>query len=325
MEQKSSPTNAIRDALAAFPIERYNTKLVVASRSQAGYVDGGVLKVHDSINDQLRQIALVAKKKALHELDMSVYDGYTVLDPEEGLWVPSDRIRDRAPLLRFLETIEDKPALSAERLRKESISLSAIMVGPDSDRAYFVQESARSIRAGPRSFLGIVEGDTLRPASAAIVSIDERVDFILMDAGAVVFGARAFERYLQQPLDVATESKHNLSRFRKQIQIADHLASRMAHRAMKSVLMRGRLRSLLAKNYFANLTLDVVAQKLKDKDLHPADFIKNGMLDFDERDTLFVLKLLDNKVYRGDFDGQLYSTNAAPRAPLNWSLIRVMP
>jgi len=265
------------------------------------------------MNYQLRQIAVAARKRALDESDMSMYDGYTVLDSEEGLWVPSDRLRDRAPLLRFLQSVDDKPPFPVECLRQGSISLSAISIGPDSDRAYFVQKSARSIKANPRSLLGIIDGDTLHPTSTAIVSIERRVDFILLDAGAVVFDARAFERYIQEPQDVAAESRQNLTELGLQIRIAEHLAPLIEKRAMSSVLMRGRLRSLLTKTYFKDITLDVVAEKLQNKDLNPADFIRNGKLDFDERDTLFVLKLLDNKLYRGDFDGELYSTNAARR------------
>ena len=34
-------------------------------------------------------------------------------------------------------------------------------------------------------------------------------------------------------------------------------------------------------------------------------------LRFKKKDTMLVLKLLDQKVWEGDFDGTLYSTNAA--------------
>jgi hypothetical protein len=83
-----------------------------------------------------------------------------------------------------------------------------------------------------------------------------------------------------------------------------------------SLSMRGRVRSILGRPYFPQLTIALVREKIISKKLDPDRFIEGDHLKFEAKDTMLMLKLLDQKIWRGDFDDTLYSTNSAtPEQP----------
>jgi hypothetical protein len=82
-------------------------------------------------------------------------------------------------------------------------------------------------------------------------------------------------------------------------------------RGYKSLFMRGRLRSIMARPYFSSLTIPRIREKIESKKLDPNRFMNATAFCFKAEDTNLFLKLLDQKVWRGDFDDELYSTNAA--------------
>jgi hypothetical protein len=276
--------------------------------STSGKIVGGKYPINDAMAARLREAAKANKARAA-TYDMSPYDGTTVLAPNEGLWVPSDRISDAAPLLEFLATVDDLEDLTPSRLRTLAISFYAIGFGPDSDRVFFVRQNASRILATTK-ILGVIQA-TMRPVNESLVSLDTSSDFILTDVGAAVFNAAAFERFIQDPVEVAGHFDASIETINEKLPFAASVAAHLREKGAKSVMLRGRVRSILGRPYFATLTLKKIGEKIKAKGLDSKRYIAGGKFVFKPEDTMFVLKLLDQKVWTGDFDDTLYSTNAA--------------
>jgi hypothetical protein len=189
------------------------------------------------------------------------------------------------------------------------ISFYAIGFGPDDDRVFFVRQSASRI-LGTTRILGVIEA-TMRPLNASLISLDATCDFILTDVGAAVFGAAAFERFIQDPVEVAGHFEASLDDIALQLPFNADVLAAVKAKGSKSTMLRGRVRSIMGRPYFADLTLDKISEKIAAKGLDPKKYIDNGQFVFHASDTMFVLKLLDQKVWLGDFDETLYSTNAA--------------
>lgn len=240
---------------------------------------------------------------------MHEYDGYTVLDRDEGLWVSAERLREAAPLLSFLTTVDDGRQLTADEVHSGRLSFHAIGLGPDHDRAFFVRARAGLVQASGK-ILGLV-GAELRPVGERVLVLDRSTDFVLLDAGAVVFNAREFERYIQDPHEIEGAFDQTVDQFGDQLSVDAAVLGEMKAKGAGSIMLRGRLRSIVSRPYFPNLTLDLVREKIAGKGWDPARFIEGGHLKFTAADTMRLLKLLDQKVWLGDFDGTVYTTSAA--------------
>lgn len=144
-----------------------------------------------------------------------------------------------------------------------------------------------------------------------MISLDTDIDFIVVDEGAAVFSAHAFEAYIQEPEDVERHVQDSVQQLTSTIQFGPNATQALLAKGKVSLMTRGRIRSVLSRPYLRNLTIERVSEKIRAKNLDPQDYVKGGALEFEPEHTMFVLKLLDQKVWLGDFDGTLYSTNAA--------------
>jgi hypothetical protein len=305
---ETGPSKKIRQKIASLDVDGGSPFLVLGNLSTDGKIVGGKYPINDAMAARLRDAAKANKAKAA-TYAMSPYDGATVLAPREGLWVPSDRISDAAPLLRFLATVDDQEDLTPLRLRTLAISFYAIGFGPDSDRVFFVRQNASRILATTK-ILGVIQA-TMRPVNASLVSLDTSSDFILTDVGAAVFDAAAFERFIQDPVEVAGHFAASIDALDEKLPFAASVMADLKAKGAKSVMMRGRVRSIMGRPYFEKLTMKQIRKKIEEKGLDSQKYIAGGKFVFKTEDTMFILKLLDQKVWTGDFDDTLYSTNAA--------------
>jgi hypothetical protein len=289
--------------------------LVLGQRKQNGDIAGGKYPVAPEMAARLRQVAVDTMEK-LERADMSEYDGATLLDPEQGLWVPTERLRAEAPLLDFLAGIDDdEEPISADEAQSLSLSFYAIAFGPDDDRIFFVRQKASNLHATGKTIFGLIDAP-MRLVTEPILTLDTTIDFISTDAGAAVFNAYAFERFIQDPAEIEGNLEATIDDLSRQLPLSAGVVEALKSKGVESLSMRGRVRSILGRPYFRGLTIDIVREKIVSKNLDPTLFIRDGRLTFEARHTMFVLKLLDQKVWKGDFDDTLYSTNAAtPERP----------
>lgn len=309
LTEKKTASQQIRESIARHDLTAESPALVLGQRKQSGKIVGGKYPVQSQMANRLREVAISAEAR-IAIINMTDYDGATLLDPENGQWVPASRLRAEAPLLKFLDAIDDdQEPISADEAQSLSLSLYAIAFGTEADRLFFVREKAQHFRGSGKIF-GMFDGP-LRLVTEPMLSLDTHIDFILTDVGAVVFNAHAFERFIQDPAEIAGHFATSLHDFSKQLPVAAKALEIMKTEGVGSLSMRGRVRSILSRPYFINLTLERVREKIVSKKLDPDRFIRGDQLNFDARDTMLVLKLLDQKVWLGDFDDTLYSTNAA--------------
>jgi hypothetical protein len=314
VNEKPNASLQIREILDRHDLAADHPTLILGQRLRSGEIVGGKYPTHPEMASRLRGLSISAKAK-VDTINMSEYDGATMLDPEHGLWVPADRLRQEAPLLQFLAAVDDEQEpITADEAQSLSLSFYAIAFGPDDDRISFVREKAQNIHGRGKIF-GLLDGP-MRLISAPILSLDTNIDFITTDAGAVVFTAHTFERFIQDPAEIAGSFEQSLHQISDQLPLDGEVLLSMKGSGTDSLSMRGRVRSILGRPYFPQLTIALVREKIISKKLDPDRFIEGDHLKFEAKDTMLMLKLLDQKIWRGDFDDTLYSTNSAtPEQP----------
>lgn len=310
MSEKNSRYQPIKDAIKGHDLSIEHPELVLGQRSTNGAIVGGTYPIQPEMASKLREIALDAIAR-LSRTNMTSYDGATVLDPEHGLWVLSEQFQPDSPFLAFIARLSDRDAvITADQAQSISLSFYAIGFGTEDNRIYFVREKARHINADAKTLFGTFDRP-MRLITKSMISLDTSVDFILCDQGAAVFTAHAFERFIQDPADIREHVRQSVTVLSQQVSFGPTAVQTVENAGVKSLMTRGRLRSIIQRPYFKQLTIDRVAEKIRAKNLDPAHYIKDDRLEFDPKQLMFVLKLLDQKVWRGDFDDTLYSTNAA--------------
>lgn len=286
-----------------------NPQLILGKRQRSGKITGGTYPIQPKLAARLRQVAASAVAR-MNRLEMSSYAGATILDPESGVWVSAEQFRPDAPLIQFLSGISAQNSrLTAEQARSTGWSFYAIAFGTDEDQVFFVRERAQRINAEAKIFLLIERAMNL--VEAPMISLDTDIDFIIVDEGAAVFSAHAFEAYIQEPEDVERHVQDSVKQLTSAIEFGPNATQALLTKGKASLMARGRIRSVLGRPYLRKLTIEQVSEKIRAKNLNPKDYVKGTALEFEPQNTMFVLKLLDQKVWLGDFDGTLYSTNAA--------------
>ncbi len=308
MREIPFPEN-LKRKLTQLNVSQGNPFLVLGHRQSNGKVTGGKFGITDGMAARLNEAAGDAKIR-LAQAAMSTYDGVTLLAPGEGLWVAPGRIRDGSPLMRLLSSIDDRPNLTASDVEQMTLSFYAIGYGPDNNRVYFVREKAQHIGVDNK-IIGLIKTAKLHPVKEPVLALDTAIDFVVTDIGLAVFAPVAFERYVQEPAEVEADFDNTVSSFAQSLPLSVNSMEALKSRGYKSLFMRGRLRSIMARPYFSSLTLPKIREKIESKKLDPTRFMNTTTFCFKAEDTNLFLKLLDQKVWRGDFDDELYSTNAA--------------
>lgn len=309
MNESSNVYRKIKNRIQKHNLNVENPQLILGKRQRSGKIVGGTYPIQPKLAARLRQVAASAVAR-MNRLEMSKYDGATVLDRESGVWVSSEQFRPDAPLIQFFSGINARNSrLNAEQARSSGWSFYAIAFGTDENQVFFVRERAQHVNAEAKIYL-LVER-AMKLVESPMISLDTDIDFIITDEGAAVFSAHAFEAYIQEPEDVERHVQDSVKQLTSAIQFGPNATQALLTRGKASLMTRGRIRSVLGRPYLRKLTIKQVSEKIRAKNLNPEDYVNDNALEFEPQHTMFVLKLLDQKVWLGDFDGTLYSTNAA--------------
>lgn len=310
MNENNNRYQSIKEAIDRHDLVVEHPQLVLGQRISNGNIVGGTYPIQPEMASKLREIAIDTTSR-LKQTTMSSYDGATVLDPEHALWVLSEQFQVDSPLMTFFTRLNERDStITADQAESMSLSFYAIAFGTEDDRLYFVREKARHVKADAKTLFGTLDRP-MKLITKSMISLDTSIDFIVCDVGAAVFTAHAFERFIQDPADIQEHVRTSIGALSNQVAFGPVASQSLQTAGVKSLMTRGRLRSIIARPYFKHLTIERVAEKMRAKNLDPTHYIKDNKLEFEPKQMMFVLKLLDQKVWLGDFDDTLYSTNAA--------------
>ncbi|MGA8532584.1 MAG: hypothetical protein WB615_00585 [Candidatus Tumulicola sp.] len=301
-------TKKLRKAIASIDLDEEAPYLILGRKTGA-HLLAGTYPISEDMQHELRGIAQAALER-IDDLEMSDYAGPTGLEAgTEGLYVPSNRLNANAELLGLLASPDALPTLKSQEIGEKPLSFFGIGIGSSSDnRVFFVRKQLRTLRASHLLFA--IFAKELDPVKTDIVSFDRATDFILCAEGAVVFDMRAFEKYVQDPDDIAEELSSDLSEVGEVLPIDEETLSQLSEKAEKGALLRRKIRSIVESEHFATLTLDAVKAAFRGLGRDPRKYIKGNKLNFPVEEAAFVLKVLDQSAWAGAFDGKTYSTNA---------------
>lgn len=304
-------TEDLRSALSAVDLEEHAPYLIFG-RKVGKRVHCGTYPINEDMQNELRDIAQQALQR-IDELEMTDYVGPTSLEVgQEGLYVPSETLNADADILALLTDADDLEQWGAHEVLDKSLSFYAIGIGStEDDRVFFVRRKASTLQAS-NLLLGRLAAE-MRPIRTDIVYLSRSIDFILMREGAVIFDMRAFEQYVQDPVEIDEQVDEDLDAVAEELPFEDETLEALRIRTKRGALLRRRLRSLLESDYFSALTIDDVRRALRRLGREPREYINKGRLKFTMDQAPFVLKVLDESAWPGEFSGQIFSTNAKRR------------
>jgi hypothetical protein len=261
------------------------------------------------MQEQLRAIAQESLAR-IERLEMSEYAGPTgLIAGEEGLYVPANRLNADADFLHLLALPDELEELDSEELVDQSMSFYAIAVGADlGDRTFFVRKRLRTLQASHLLIARIAT--TLRPIQSNVLYLDRTIDFILRPEGAVVFEARAFEMYVQDPEDIAKQMDADLETIQEALPIESDTLEALKQKGRAGALVRRRIRAIAESEYLEGVTMATLRDAFRRLGKDPSKYIHRNELRFSMEQAPFVLKVLDESAWVGQFSNRLLSTNA---------------
>ena len=302
---------SLKKAVGEIDIAQSAPYLIFAWMSNKS-MKGGTYPISDDMAEELRSVAAHSLEQ-IPNREMSVYNGPTTLNREQGMWVPASRINVDGPLFTMLKAPDALAPLAAAELGKRSLALFAIGIGATpANRFFFVKKNARNIR-GDTAILGVLRG-ALRPIKSSIVVLRKDVDFILHDKGAIVFNADAFERFLQDPEDTAAQLDEHLDSMAVSLSFDAGTLTGLKERGRQGTMLRLRIRSILNSGNLPNITIPKIRIELTKLKRAPGDFIKGDKLSFTMERAPFLLSVLDDSAWVGPFSGKVFTSVAATPA-----------
>ena len=297
--------------------------LVVARRSGATSFKGYRIAMHIDVATELRSIC-AATVTALGERAAVAYAEDIDFDAAtQYLVVPSGvlvahrlgRRRGRKPAvapaqplqievdagaLQVLAIASSLDELDATQLEKQSFAFYAAVVGDDPDHRIAFVDKWNPYRAGLAGHFATVFGDRLRRLEGPLLVFERSFDMVVTSTAIAVLSPKAFEGVFRD-IDAMTRRYPVWSDAAvTALPLDDATAERLRALCSKGGRLAAQLRGLYERGVF-RMTFDIAGlrKEMKRQNLDITRLIANGRLALDDADIPTVLKLVDEKLYKG--------------------------
>jgi hypothetical protein len=296
--------------------------LVVARRSGRNHI-GNRLAMNTDVVEELRTIcqgtlAAIGERTPVayaDDLDRDVGSQY-VLVPSAALVAhrPEPR-RGRRPADEPVERpqIEVDPGarvilarassldpLNARDLSRQSFTFYAAVVGDDPDHRVTFVDQWNPYKAGLSGRLLTNFGDRLRRIEGPLLVFERSFDMVVTDTAIAVLDLAAFEAVFRD-IDAMVDRRPVWSAAAvAALPFDDDTASRLAELCAKGGRLATQLRGMYERGVFgAEFGAADLRAEMKRQNLDAGRLLVRGKLVLEEADIPVVLKLIDEKLYRG--------------------------
>ena len=297
--------------------------LIVAHRSGRN-LKGNRVAMHTDVETELRKIC-VATLKFLGERKAVRYSSDLAFDGEsQYLLVPGGKLHahrrkprhgrqplpqsgQEAPVIEvdpaarvLLSQASSLPELAASDLAKQSLLLYAAVIGNDPEDRIAFLDKWNPYKAGLSGNLVTLFGDRLRRLDGPLLVFERTFDMVVLPDAIAVLDARAFEAVFRDIDAMAARIPAWSDAAIGALPIDDASAERIRILSLRSSRVAGQLRDLYERGAFSTpFKVMDLRRELKAQDLDPDRLLVQGRLTLEEDEIPVVLKLLDEKLYKG--------------------------
>lgn len=297
--------------------------LIVARRSGATGYKGWRIPLHTDVATELRSICATTVA-ALGERTAVAYADDLDFDPEsQYLLVPAAALvahrpesrRGRRPAnapvevaeievdagaLRVLADASSLDDLDASQLKRQSFAFYAAVVGDDPDDRVAFVDKWNPYKAGMSGQLTTFFGDRLRRIEGPLLVFERSFDMVVTASAIAVLNPSAFEGVFRD-IDTMTARYPTWSDAAvAALPFDDSTAARVREQCGKGGRLATQLRGLYERGVFTTAFKSTALRaEMKRQNLDVDRLLVNGKLVLEDADIPIVLKLIDEKLYRG--------------------------
>ena len=284
--------------------------LVVVWRS-GRYAHGRAVRAGGEVTNQLRLFA----RRALERVARGELLAY---DPNDEQADDSYCLEaDRGELLdtALLEQVMRASALqlvSPDELRRRRLALYALVIGNDPDRQTAFIRKGNAVSLATKSMVAVFD-DGLRKVEEPILAFDERYDMIVYPGMVHILNQRNFEALFRESDAVLAKVGEWVKGLRKSLPMSQESADWLTARLRKNSVMRRRVRSVLASDYFPTLTVEVLREKIIEQGWNVGRLMDESGLIVTSETENDIIPLLNEDLWVGAFSGNRYSATRKAR------------
>lgn len=278
--------------------------LVVAWRSgQNAYVR--VVKAGGDVIDALREHA----KTSIDKIGHGQGRPYNPDDEQEDecpfLTTDRSELLDTA-LLEQLNRGVSLPSATANDIRKQTLTLYALLIGNDPDSRITFVRRGNPVRLATKSIVGVFD-QTLTRLRQPILAFDSTYDVIFRGDAVWVMNQKNFEALFKESEAVLAKTAEWAESLNSFLPMADDSQQWLAKRLRQNSVMRRKVQSILRSPYLATLTPELLRRKMTSHGLSPENLMKGDALVFSKDTEQDILLFLNEDLWTGDFSGEQYA------------------
>ncbi len=192
------------------------------------------------------------------------------------------------------------PELDASELKSQSFVFYAAVVGDDPDHRIAFVDKWNPYKAGLSGQLTTFFGDRLRRIEGPLLIFERSFDMVVTDTAIAVLNPKAFEGAFRD-IDAMKERFPVWGNAAvAALPLDDETANRLKSLCNKGGRLASQLRALYERGVFeVSFETAALRKEMRRQNLDADRLIANGKLVLDEADIPIVLKLIDEKLYRG--------------------------
>jgi hypothetical protein len=201
---------------------------------------------------------------------------------------------------RVLADASSLPAIDATEVQKHAFVFYAAVVGDDPDQRVAFLDKWNPYKAALSGQLMTFFGDRLRRIDGPLLVFERSFDMVVTDAAIAVLDAKAFEGVFRE-IDAMTERFPTWTDAAiNSLPLDDESATRLRAVGNKGGRITKQLRGLYERGTFTRTFRPAALRReMLRQDLDASRLIVDGKLVLTEADIPVVLKLVDEKLYKG--------------------------
>lgn len=297
--------------------------LVVARRSGAVSFNGYRIAMHTDVITELRTTC-AATLKAIGERSAVAYTDDLAFDAESQYLVvpfsvlvahrpeshrgrrPADapaeppQIEVDAGARQVLARASSLPELDASELKKQPFVFYAAVVGNHPDHRIAFVDKWNPYKAGLSGNLVTVFGDRLRRIEGPLLVFERAFDMVVTGTAIAVLNPKAFEGVFRDIDAMRGRFPVWSDAAVSALPLDDGTAQRLRSLCNRGGRLAAQLRGLYERGIFElDFKTTALCTEMKRQNLDVSRMIVNGKLVLDDADIPVVLKLIDEKLYKG--------------------------
>lgn len=226
-------------------------------------------------------------------------------DEDAYLATDRDELLDTA-LLEQILTAASLPQATEQELKEKKLALYALVVGKDPNKLTTFVRRGNPVSLASKGVLATFDR-TLTRVTSPLLAFDRYYDLIIYPQGVHILDQVKFEALFKESEAVLAKTTEWAESLGEKLPITSDGIEWLADRLRKTSILRRKVQGILRSDYLAQLTPDVLRDKITAHGLDAKQLMPDGQLVINKETEQDVLLLLNEDLWTGDFSGKQYA------------------